>query len=191
MRNIINRQWTNFNERTVTLLYKNIISHTLFSKGWWLLCVWEELETRTDCYIDPSLSEHSSTSSSSWLGLLNYGSLRAQALYLELVLTPLLSCLRLTRTACALVILLFNVYLFPPFFCLFTQVHLLIYGSVEGQYITNKFRSFLIALAWTDMQIVYVGNRYGKHTSSQDSNKYVSRFQQCCGVGSLKSSSDF
>ena len=36
-----------------TLLYKNIISHTLFSKGWWLLCVRDEPETGTDCYIDP------------------------------------------------------------------------------------------------------------------------------------------
>ena len=44
---------TNFNERTNTLLYKNIISHTLFSKGWWLLCVRDKLETRTDCCIDP------------------------------------------------------------------------------------------------------------------------------------------
>ena len=46
---------TNFNERTNTLLYKNIISHTLFSKGWWLLCVRDELETGTDCYIDPAV----------------------------------------------------------------------------------------------------------------------------------------
>ena len=46
---------TNFNERTNTLLYKNIISHTLFSKGWWLLCVRDELETETDCYIDPAV----------------------------------------------------------------------------------------------------------------------------------------
>ena len=30
---------TNFNERTNTLLYKNIISHTLFSKRWWFLCM--------------------------------------------------------------------------------------------------------------------------------------------------------
>ena len=46
---------TNFSERTNTLLYKNIISHTLFSKGWWLLCVRDELETGTDCYIDPAV----------------------------------------------------------------------------------------------------------------------------------------
>ena len=37
------------------------------------------VETRTDCYFDPSYSDHSSTSFSSWLGLLNRGSLRAQS----------------------------------------------------------------------------------------------------------------
>ena len=73
-------QYTNFNERTNTLLYKNIISHIWFSKGWWLLCVRDDLETGTDCYIEPSLSrDHSSTSSSSWLVLLNRWSLRAQS----------------------------------------------------------------------------------------------------------------
>ena len=45
--------------------------------------------------------------------------------------------LQLTQTVCALVILLFNVHLLLPFFCLFTQVHLLIDGSIEGQYITG------------------------------------------------------
>ena len=66
------------NERN-TLLYKNIISHTLLSKGWCLLCVRDELETGIDCYIDPKFFfDHSNTSSSSWLGLLNRGSLRAQ-----------------------------------------------------------------------------------------------------------------
>ena len=38
------------------------------------------VETRTDCYIDPSSSlDHSSYSFVSWLGLLNRGSLRAQS----------------------------------------------------------------------------------------------------------------
>ena len=42
---------TNFNERTNTLLYKNI-SLTLYSrKGWCCLRVRGELETGTDCYI--------------------------------------------------------------------------------------------------------------------------------------------
>ena len=66
---------TNFNERTNTLLYKNI-SLTLYSrKGWCWLCVRGELETGTDSYIlTPSSSDHSSTSFSSWLWLLNRGS---------------------------------------------------------------------------------------------------------------------
>ena len=40
------------NER-IHFFYKNIISHTLFSKGRCLLCVRDELETGIDCYIDP------------------------------------------------------------------------------------------------------------------------------------------
>ena len=46
---------TNFNERKNTFIYKNIISYTLFSKGWWLLCVRDELETGTDSYIDSAV----------------------------------------------------------------------------------------------------------------------------------------
>ena len=45
--NIINNN-DDFNERTNTLLYKNIISHTLFSKG---LMLKGEMGTGTDCYI--------------------------------------------------------------------------------------------------------------------------------------------
>ena len=54
----------NFNERTNTLLYKNIISHTIFLKGLGWLCVREELETGIDCYIDPKFFffDNSSTS---------------------------------------------------------------------------------------------------------------------------------
>ena len=59
-----------------------------------------------------------------------------KALCLPLALTPA-SCLQLTQIVCALVILLFNVHLLPLFFRLFTQVHLLIDGSVQGQSITN------------------------------------------------------
>ena len=61
------------NERTNTLLYKNIISHTLFLKGWRLLSVREELETGqtailTQQYLFLVLA-----------GLLNRGSLWAQS----------------------------------------------------------------------------------------------------------------
>ena len=87
----------NFNERTNTLLHKNIISYTLFSKGWCLLCVRYELETRTDCYIDPSSSDHSSTSSSSWLGCSTVGHWGPKALCLPLALNSA-SCLQLTPT---------------------------------------------------------------------------------------------
>ena len=90
---------TNFNERTNTLLYKNI-PLTLYSrKGWCWLCVRGELETGTDWYIlTQSSSDHSSTSFSSWLGLLNHRSLRAEALCLPLALTST-SCPQLTPTA--------------------------------------------------------------------------------------------
>ena len=69
---------TSMNERTHFFIK---ISLTLYSrKGWCWLCVRGELETGTDCYIlTQSSSDHSSTSFSSWLGLLNRGSLRAQS----------------------------------------------------------------------------------------------------------------
>ena len=60
---------------------------------------------------------------------------RPKALCLSLTLNSA-SCLQLTQAVCALVILLLNMHLLPLFFLLFTQVHLLIDGSVEGQYIT-------------------------------------------------------
>ena len=54
-----------FNERTNTLLYKNMYLSHFFSKVLMvLLCVRDELETGTDCYIDPTFSpDHSNTSS--------------------------------------------------------------------------------------------------------------------------------
>ena len=70
--------YTNFNERTNTLLYKNI-SLTLNSWKGDVCCVRDWLETRTDSYDPKFFFNHSSTSFSSWLGLLNRGSLRAQS----------------------------------------------------------------------------------------------------------------
>ena len=120
--NIVNNN-DDFNERTNTLLYKNIISHTLFSKGWWLLCVRNELETGTDRYIDPKFFfEHSSTSSWSWLGLLNRVSLRAQSPLSAAgshfgILTPTDS-----NRPGHLFIILSYVHLLSLFFRLFTKV---------------------------------------------------------------------
>ncbi len=52
-----------FNERTNTLLYKNIPVTFYSRKVWCWLCVRGELETGTDCYIlTQSSSDHSSTS---------------------------------------------------------------------------------------------------------------------------------
>ena len=128
---------TNFNKRTNTLLYKKYISHTLFSKGWYFLCGRGELETGTDCYIDPSSRDHSSTSSSSLLWWLNRGSLRAQnPLSAAGSHSGILSPTDSNRPG-NLVILLSDIHLLPLFLGLFILVHLLIEGSVEDQYITS------------------------------------------------------
>ena len=97
------------------------------------------VETRTDCYIDPSFFlDHSSTSFASGLRLLHRGSLRAQSLLSGAgshfgILAPTDS----NRPGPLLYYFLSStiVHLLPLFFCLFTQVHLLIDSSVEGQYI--------------------------------------------------------
>ena len=128
---------TNFSEWMNTLLYKNIISHTLFSKGWWLLCVRDELETGQTGILTQS-------SSSTIAALLSHLGLVAQPWVTE---GPKPSvCRRLSlwhlvpnwlKPSVHLVILLFNAHLLLLFFRLFTQVHLLIDDSVEGQYITH------------------------------------------------------
>ena len=127
---------TNFNERTNTLLYKNIISHTLFLKGWCWLCVRDELGDwdRLLYWTQVLLTIAAVLPHLGW-GCSTVGHWGPKALCLPLVLTWA-SCLPLSQAVCALVILLFNVHLLPLFFRLFTQVRLLIDGSVEGQSIT-------------------------------------------------------
>ena len=97
MRNIVNNN-DDFNERTNTLLYKNI-SLTLYSrKSWCWLCVRGKLETGTDCYIlTPSSSDHSSTSFAFWLDCSTVGHWVPIALYLPLALNSA-SCLQVTPT---------------------------------------------------------------------------------------------
>ena len=98
MRNVIKHN-DDSNKQTNSLFYKNIISHTLFLKGWCWLCVRDELVTETDCYIDPKFFfDHSSTSFSSWLGCSTMGHWGPKALCLPLALT-LASFLQLTQTA--------------------------------------------------------------------------------------------
>ena len=127
---------TNFNDRT-NKIYKNI-SLTLYSrKGWCWLCVRDELETETDCYIliQVLLTIVALLSHLGW-GCSTVGHWGPKALCPPLALNSA-SCTQLTQAVCVLVISLFNVHLLPLFFRSFTQVHLLIDGSVEGQYVTN------------------------------------------------------
>ena len=100
-----------------------------------MFVVWEKwVETRTDCHIDPS-SSSTRAALLSHLGF-NQGSLRAQSpLSVAGSHFGILSPTDSNRPG-HLVILFSYVHLLPLFFRLFTQVHLLIDGSVEGQYIT-------------------------------------------------------
>ena len=120
---------TNLNERT-HFFTKNI-SLTLYSrKSWCWLGMRDEPETGTDCYIDPAvLHSHLGWGCST---VVHWG---PKALCLALNSAY---CLQLAQAVCVLVILLFTVHLLPLFFRLFTQVHLLIDGSVEGQYVTYR-----------------------------------------------------
>ena len=67
------------NERT-RFFIKKYISHTLFSKGlMFLVCERWVGDADRLLHNDPNSSDHSSTPFSSWLGLLNRESLRAQS----------------------------------------------------------------------------------------------------------------
>ena len=71
---------TNFNERTNKVLYKKYnLSHFILERVMLLVCERWVGDGDRLVHIDPSSSDHSSTSFSSWLGLLNRGSLRAQS----------------------------------------------------------------------------------------------------------------
>ena len=98
MQNIIKQNNDDFNERTNTLLYKNI-SLTLYSrKGWCWLCVRGELETGTDCYIltQVLLTIAALLSHLDW-GCPTVGHWGPKALCLLLALNSA-SCLQLTPT---------------------------------------------------------------------------------------------
>ena len=72
-------------------------------------------------------------------GLLNCGLLRAQALCLELVLTPLASYLQLTQAVCVLVIFLFDPHLLP---LIYTGASL--DWQLGWESICNKFNDYCI-----------------------------------------------
>ena len=125
---------TNFNERTNTLLYKNIISHTLFSKGL-MLVVYERWVGDGDrlLHIDPqvlltitALLFHLGRGCST-VG--QWGSKPSVCSWFSLCWNPISNWLK--PSVSWLYFCLKSTY-----FRLFTQVHLLIDGLVEGQYVT-------------------------------------------------------
>ena len=130
---------TLMNERTRFFIK---ISLTLYSRKGDVSCVWEMSWRRVQTVIlTQSSSDHSSTSSLSWLGCSTEGHWGPKALSLQAdshagILTPTDS-----NRPRHLVILLSHARLLPLFFRLFTQVHLLIDGSVEGQYITQVLKT--------------------------------------------------
>ena len=82
---------TNFNKRTNTLLYKNI-PLTLYSRKGDVSCVWEGSWKRGQTAIlTQSSSDHSSTSSSFWLGCSSVGHRGRKPSVCKLILT-LASC---------------------------------------------------------------------------------------------------
>ena len=94
------------------------------------------VETGTDCYIDPSSPlDHSSISFSSWLGCSTVGP-EGPALSLQTGSHAGIPVSDWPTAAGTLSIFFLNIHPLLLFFGLFTQVHLLIDGSVEGQYIT-------------------------------------------------------
>ena len=133
-----NQTWyTNFNERMNTLLYKNI-SLTLYSRKGDVSCVWEVSGDKDGLLFWPKFFlAHSRNSFSSWLGVAQpWVTVDRKALSQQPgsqfgILSPTDSN-RLGH----LVILLSDIHPLPLFFRLFTQEHLLIDGSAEGQYLT-------------------------------------------------------
>ena len=132
-----------FNERTNTLLYKNInLSHFIFERVMFTVCE-KWVETRTDCYIDPG-SSVTIAAPLSHLGLsCSTGGHRGpQSLQSASWFSLRHSVSNWLKPSRHLVILFSNVHLLLLFFHLFTQVHLLIDGSVESQYIRYMCRVF-------------------------------------------------
>ena len=127
---------TSTNER-IHFFIKIYLSHFILERVVFVVCErWVGDRDRL-LYWPRFFLAHSSTSFSSWLGFLNHGSLRAQSpLSAAGSHFGILSPTPLNRPG-HMVILLSNVHLLPLLFRLFTQVHLLIDGSVEGQYTTH------------------------------------------------------
>ena len=127
---------TSMDERTHFFI-KTYLSHFILKRVMFLVCERWVGDGHRLSFWPKFFLAHSSTSFSSWLGLLNRGSLRAQSPLSAAgshfgIFSPTDS-----NHPGQLVILLSHAHLLLLFFRLFTQVYLLIDGSVEGQYITQ------------------------------------------------------
>ena len=127
---------TNFHELTDTIFYKNMyLSHFILDVS--VVCErW--VETWTDCYTDPTSSPDHRAAFLPHLGWgCSTGSRwgpQPSVCKLALTLAFLSSTDSTAVGTCLYSFITPNCFRF--FFCLFTQVHLLIDGSVKGQYIT-------------------------------------------------------
>ena len=126
-----------FTNEGIHFFIKIYFSHFILERVMFVVCErWAGDQGRL-LYWPKFFLNHSSTSSSSWLGLLNRGSLRAQSpLSVAGSHFSILSPTNSNHLGTWL-----NYCLMPTCFCcsyrLFTQVRLLIDGSVEGQYIIH------------------------------------------------------
>ena len=114
-----------------TSSYKSL---TLYFRKGDVCCVWEMSGDKDGLLYWPNFFlDISSTSFASWLGLLNRGSLRAQSPQSASWFSHWHPASDYLKPSGTLVILFSNVHLLPLFFHLFTQVHLLIDGSVNNR----------------------------------------------------------
>ena len=122
------------NEYTSLYKYKSL---TLSFRKGYVCCVWEMIDDKDGLlYWLNFFLAHSSTTFESWLGFLKRWSLRvAKPSGCKLVLT-LAFCLQLTQTVRVPGNIIFERPPASAVLPLITQVHLLIDGSVEGQYKT-------------------------------------------------------
>ena len=138
-----------------------------------LWCVWEMSWRRgqTAILTKVLLTKAALLSHLGW-GCSTVGHWGPKALCLPLALTSA-SCPQQTQTAPGTwLYYCLNVHLLPLFFHFFTQVHLLIDGSVEGQYITNASDMCWIGTVWYQVEAYFMENFYSFSV-------YFRRFSLC------------
>ena len=156
------------NQYTSLQKYKSLMFY--FQKCWCSEMCERWVETGTDCYTDPSSSlDHSTTPFLSWLVCSTMGP-EGPALSLQTgshADIPVSDCPTAAGTQS---IFFLNAHLLPLFFALFTQVHLLIDGSVKGQY--NILMNHHHHIFWI-LHLPYKINWWPIHYVTQKENVYV------------------